>query len=246
MWKRGLRIPELLTQLESFHGKQECSWPTDPYLFLVWWHCGYPASDAACAKGWESLNEMVGTEPERLLSAPPAILASALRPGGMVPELRAMRLKEIAARVKDEFGRDLRSALVGPIAQVRKALRTFPSIGDPGVDRILLFGGLSPTAAVPSNCPHVLVRVQRGQESENYPAIYREAKKALEMEVPETFDARIRAYLLLKRHGQDVCNPAKPKCKACPIRSACTFAKGYGSDYRQLITRDLTVIGRSR
>jgi endonuclease III len=224
MYSARLPIPELLTQLESFYGKQECSWPTDPYLFLVWWHCGYPASDAACAKGWESLSEMIGVEPNRLLSAPPAILARALRPGGMVPELRAMRLKEIAARTKDEFGSDLRSALFGPIAQVRKALKKFPSIGDPGADRILLFGGIAPIAAVPSNCPQVLMRVKCGQESENYVVTYREARRAIDAEVPATFDARIRAYLLLKRHGQDVCKRAKPKCEECPIRFACAFA----------------------
>lgn len=89
MRKAGLRIPELLRQLESFYGQQEPCWPTDPYLFLVWWHCGYPASDAACAKGWESLNRKTGVEPQQLLGASPANLASALRPGGMVPEIRA-------------------------------------------------------------------------------------------------------------------------------------------------------------
>src|SRR6266436_5540970 len=126
MRKKDSRIPELLRKLESFYGMQEPSWPTDPYRFLVWWHCGYPASDAACAKGWQSLNQEIGIEPEQLLAASPANLANALRPGGMVPELRAMRLKEIAARVKDEYGSDLRAALVGPIAQVRKILKKFP------------------------------------------------------------------------------------------------------------------------
>jgi hypothetical protein len=42
-----------------------------------------------------------------------------------IPELRAMRLKEIAARVKDEFGRDLRAALVGPIAECARYSRNF-------------------------------------------------------------------------------------------------------------------------
>ncbi len=45
-----LRVPEILDALESFYGAQEPHWPTDPYEFLVWWHCGYPASDAACAR----------------------------------------------------------------------------------------------------------------------------------------------------------------------------------------------------
>lgn len=226
MRKPRLRIPQLLQQLESFHGVQEPSWPTDPYLFLVWWHCGYPASDAACARGWESLNREIGVDPHQLLAARPANLASALKPGGMVPELRALRLKEIAARVQDEFGGDLRAPLVGPIAQVRKVLKTFPNIGDPGADRILLFAGIAPVAAVPSNCPHVLVRVQRGQERESYTVTYREAQQQLEAEVPEKFDARTRAYLLLKRHGQEICKRTNPKCSQCPISSSCAYFSG--------------------
>jgi endonuclease-3 len=230
MRKKDSRIPDFLRKLESFYGQQEPCWPTDPYRFLVWWHCGYPASDAACAKGWQSLNQEIGIEPEQLLGASPAKLAHALRPGGMVPELRAMRLKEIAARVKDEFGSDLQRALVGPIAQVRKTLKKFPSIADPGADRILLFGGITPVAAVPSNCPYVVVRIQQGKEHENYGVTYREAQQAIEAEVPEKFDARTRAYLLLKRHGQEVCKRTKPKCSHCPINSSCAF---FGSSRRR-------------
>src|SRR5258708_30698910 len=166
MAKSGLSVPEILTALESRYGKQEPSWPVDPYLFLIWWHCGYPASDTTSARGWEALSRDVGVDPEQLLAATPARLTKALTPGGMVPELRAQRLKEIAARVKDEFSSDLRSALVGPLAEVRKDLKKFPNIADPGPDRILLFAGIAPLAAVASNCPHVLVRIQRGRGRE--------------------------------------------------------------------------------
>src|SRR4051794_18983615 len=112
-----ISITELLDQLESYYGRQEPCWPGDPYLFIVWWHCGYPASDAACAKGWKSLHAAVAVDPETLLAAAPATLAAALGPGGLVPELRARRLKEIAARVKNEFGGDLRAALLGPVGK---------------------------------------------------------------------------------------------------------------------------------
>lgn len=226
MGKLGIATPEILERLEAFHGSQEACWPTDPYLFLVWWHCGYPASDAACARGWESLNRNIGVEPRQLLTASTTQLASALAPGGMVPELRAMRLKEIAARVQNEFGGDLRRGLFGPVTQARKTLRKFPNIADPGADRILLFGGIAPVAAVPSNCPHVLVRIQRGQERENYGVTYREAQEAITAEVAENFDARTRAYLLLKRHGQELCKRTKPRCDQCPVNSCCAFFAG--------------------
>ena len=226
MPKTPQSVAALLDQLEAFYGPQQPDWPTDPYLFRIWWHCGYPASDASCQKGWESLNRQIGTGLAQLLSAPMPKLSAALKPGGMVPELRAMRVKEIAARVKDEFGGDLRAALSGPLAKVRKLLKAFPNIADPGADRILLFAGTAPLAAVPSNCPHVLVRLMHGQEHENYGRTYREAQQLIEENIPATLDARTRAYLLLKRHGQDVCKRTKPKCDKCIVSSACAYFAG--------------------
>jgi endonuclease-3 len=227
MPRKSLPLPDLLNKLEAFYGPQEPCWPTDPYLFLVWWHCGYPASDKACAKGWELLTKEIGTEPRQLLAAPMPRLAGALKPGGMVPELRAMRLKEIASRIQDQFGGELRGALTGPIAQIRKVLKSFPNIADPGADRILLFGGISPVAAVPSNCPHVLVRIQHGRERENYGVTYKEAQQAIEAELPEKFDPRTRAFLLLKQHGQEICKRTKPKCEQCPVKASCAYFAGH-------------------
>jgi endonuclease III len=218
-----ISILDLLDRLEEFYGPQDPSFPTEPYQFLVWWYCGYPASEAACSKGWASVTREVGIEPEKLLRAKPAKLSAALKAGGMVPELRAERLKEVAMRVQDEFGGDLRAGLVGPIAQARKKLKSFPSIADPGADRILLFGGISPIAAVPSNCVHVLDRIIHGSETRNYSAAYREAQRALASELPEKFDTRARAYLLLRKHGQETCKRTKPKCEICPVHSRCAY-----------------------
>jgi len=221
------QLAELLESLEAFHGVQQPNWPTDPYLFLVWWLCGYPASDAACAKGWASLEREVGVTPERLLAANPRKMAAALKAGGMVPELRAMRLKEIAERVVKEFGGDLVEGLKGlSIPKIRAALKKFPNIADPGADRILLFGGISPVAAVPSNCPHVLVRIRLGLERENYGVVYREAQGMIASEVPARLDARARAYLLLKVHGQRVCKRTNPKCGECPVAGECAYFGG--------------------
>ena len=216
-------IRHVLDKLEEFYGPQEPSFPTDPYEFLVWWYCGYPASDAACSKGWANLKREVGIEPQTLLRAKPSKLSAALKAGGMLPEVRAEHLKELAMRVQDEFGGDLRAALTGPISQARKKLKSFHSIADPGADRILLFGEISPIAAVPSNCVHTLDRILHTTESRNYSAAYRECQRVLASELPETFDSRTRTYLLLKKHGQDTCKRTKPRCEICPVRSQCAF-----------------------
>src|SRR5262249_12082994 len=114
-------------------------------------------------------------------------------------------------------------ALSGPISAVRKVLKKFSGIADPGANRILLFGGIAPIAAVPSNAKQVLMRIVRGKEYENYGINYKEGQRAIEASVLETLDARTRAYLLLKHHGQKICKRTKPKCKECPIQSNCAY-----------------------
>ena len=219
-----LTLSEILNRLEKFYGPQEPSFPVDPYEFLVWWYCGYPASDVACAKGWNSLIRDVGIDPDKLLKAKPAKLAAAIQPGGMFPELRAQHLQELAFRVENEFGGDLRATLAGPVPKARKLLKSFHGIADPGADRILLFAGISPIAAVPSNCAGVLLRILKKAAGESYSAIYREEQRIIASETPETFDARTRAYLLLKRHGQQLCKRTNPKCPECPLRPHCAYA----------------------
>lgn len=240
--KSNITVPKLLDLLEKHYGLQRAEWPDDPYLFIVWWHCGYPASDDRCAKGWTALTRDVGTDPERLLATPIPKLSAALKPGGMVPELRAMRMKQIATRVLNECGGDLRASLISgtspsfartrsnnwttdTLQNARKLLKKFPNIADPGADRILLFAGIAPIAAVPSNCPHVLVRILHGQERENYGVTYKEAQQEIAAGIASKIDARTRAYLLLKRHGQEICK-TKPKCDICPVAKGCAYFAG--------------------
>jgi endonuclease III len=223
MPSRPLTVPELLDRLEAHHGPQQPSWPVDPYESLIWWHCGYPASDAACSRGWDGLKRTFGVDPEMILAAPLPKLTDALKGSGMFPEVRAAYLKEIAQRVQSEFGGELRAALAAMRDKARKALKSFHSIADPGADRILLFARIAPIAAVPSNCTQVLVRIRNGTESDTYSESYRDSQKAIEAEVPRQFHARARAYLLLKEHGQTLCKRTNPKCGECPVREACAY-----------------------
>ena len=120
--------------------------------------------------------------------------------------------------------------LTGPLSTARRTLKQFPGIADPGADRILLFAGIAPIAAVPSNATQVLVRVLDGVEGKNYVANYRRAQQAIEDAVPKKIDARTRAYLLVKHHGQEICKRTKPKCEQCSVSANCAyFARRPGS-----------------
>lgn len=234
-------LAKVLEGLERFYGKQQPAGPDDPYEMILFINCGYPATDASCTKGYEALKREAGTKPEKILGAPKANLVEATRAGGIVPELRAERLKTIARLVMEEFGGDLEWSLRKILKDAtkdkekglrlaKKALREFPVIGEPSADKILLFAGLAPVAAVPSASAGTPQRILIGHEDKNYGAGYRAAREAMESGLPEEFGSRQRAYLLLKRHGQEICKRTKPKCEICPITAHCLY-------FRETISR---------
>ena len=217
------RLLKVLERLEKHYGTPKPPWPTDSCEMILYTNCGYPASEDACAKGFEAHKKKEGIKPEKILAAPDETLVSIMRLGGIMPELRAARLKKIAARVNGQFGGDLGSVLRKPLPEAKKALKTFPTIGDPGAEKILLFAGKALVAAVPSSCVHVSIRLGFGEEKKSYAASYRSAQEAILAEVPDDRGALLRAYLLLKRHGQDCCKRARPRCDECPVTSDCPY-----------------------
>jgi endonuclease III len=241
-WRNALsNVDEILDALEKMYGPQHGAGPTDPYEMILYLNCGYPASDAACSKGFDALKREVGLTPKEILAAPKSKLVKLLRLGGIVPELRADRLKEIARRVKAEFGGDLKAALKTSVRQekrqtdkgirgAKKILQQFPVIGEPSAEKILLFSKLAPVAAVPSANVEVPARLWSGKAGKNYAGDYRAAREILNSGLPQTFEARQRAYLLLKKHGQQTCKRSHPKCEICPLTGQCAYIQLQAAD----------------
>lgn len=228
------KLAEILDRLEKHYGVQEAVGPHEPYEMILFVNCGYPATDVSCSKGYGPLKAEVGTKPDQILKAPSAKIARLTKDAGMFPELRAERLKLIARITNENFGGDLKWALEKllkdektpaekRLKRVKSALKEYPVIGEPGADKILLFAGLAPVAAVPSAQTGVPQRILFGREDKNYGKGYRAAQEAMAAELPEKFEARQRAYLLLKKHGQEICKRTKPKCEICPISGICTY-----------------------
>jgi hypothetical protein len=69
----------------------------------------------------------------------------------MRPETRVKRWRDIAEIVQTRAAGDLAVALAAlPLAKARALLKAFPTIGDPGADRIMLFAGLAPRPSLES------------------------------------------------------------------------------------------------
>ena len=220
-----LDVAAILGRLEALYGPVGSPTPDEPYALVLFLNCGYPASDESCAKGFAALKAEVGLEPEAILAAEDAELGRLMRAGGIVPEVRAGRLKWIAAFVRDQLGGDLKGALQRDPARARRLLKTFPTLGDPAAERILLFCGLEPAAAAPAGGLQVLTRLGLCDEGKDFTATYRGARAAIEAGVPADFAARRRAYLLLKTHGHRLCRRSTPLCEECPLAGDCPWAR---------------------
>ena len=218
-----MTLTSILDRLERHYGRLRPPGPVDAYGMILYSNCGYPANDVSCPKGFDALRRLVGLEPDAILAAPEAQLTQVMRLGGIVPDVRAMRLKEIAGRVKEKFGGDLSAALRRPLPEARKALKQFPTIGDPGAEKILLFTKTAALAALPSGHVHVLHRLGFGSEKKNYAAGYRSAQEAIQLELPAEFAVLQRAYLLIQHHGREICKRTRPGCGACPVSAGCAY-----------------------
>ncbi|MFZ0638098.1 MAG: hypothetical protein WAN33_03565 [Candidatus Acidiferrales bacterium] len=220
----------IFNRLEKFYGRPKPPHPTDPYGMLLHRNCGYPQSDERCDKGFRALKKEIGLAPQKILDAPEAKLREVMRPSVMKPELAAFRLKEIVARVLDEFSGDMRAVLKRPLPEAKKALKTFPTVGDSTAEKILLFTKTAPIAAIPSNSVHAALRLFGGDPSwatTRWNAGYRFAREALREAFPENLNAQLRAYLLLKQHAQEICKLARPLCDQCPASSVCPYFQNY-------------------
>ena len=235
------KLTQILEVLEKMYGPQKLVGPKDPYEMIVFLNSGYPASDAKCAKGFGALKREVGVQPKKLLAASNARLAKLMGPSVIVPKVCAERLKGIACKVKNEFGGNLTAALQRQMQEAKdhperglkaakKVLQEFPVVGEPSAEKILLFSGLAPVAAVPSAFVDVPVRLFVGEPGTNYAVDYKAAREILDSGLPQTFEARQRAYLLLKKHGQEICKRSKPKCEVCPLTAQCTYLQSKAAD----------------
>jgi endonuclease III len=169
------------------------------------------------------LKKQVGLKPTEILSSSNEQLTSITKLGGIHAELRAARLKEIAQIVLNDFDGDLRPVLQLPQPKAIKALRKFPSIGQPGAEKILLFTKTYPILALESNGLRVLLRLGFAKERESYAASYAAAQAGVEDQLTGDCHFLMQAHLLLRQHGKELCRRSHPACDLCPLKSDCRY-----------------------
>jgi endonuclease III len=195
---------------------------------ILWENVAYLADDDRRQQAFQTLKKSIGTEPTQILSASVEALLEVTRHGIMAEQF-VNKLRSCARIVLEEFDGDLRPVLRMPLPKARKALQTFPGIGEPGAEKILLFSRISPILALDSNGLRVLLRLGFAEEKKSYSTTYRLVQKAAEQGRDGDWSWLIQAHLLLRRHGQELCRRSEPMCDQCPLAGDCEyFQRGDG------------------
>jgi len=218
------RFQKLIDRLRHHYGTPELPPASGPFELVMWENCCYLLSDERRAAVFEGLRAQVGMNAEAIWKADQKTLLPLARMGGMLPETRVFRWREIGRITLTQFEGDLDCILQGPYAQAKKALKLFPAIGDPGAEKILMFCGAAPGLPLESNGNRVLTRVGYGTNQKNYGAMYRSVQAAIQPELPKDAAALARAHLLLRQHGKTLCRNNRPRCEECPVAGLCAFA----------------------
>ncbi|HTS64944.1 MAG TPA: hypothetical protein VMH28_23130 [Candidatus Acidoferrales bacterium] len=218
-------LKKLIAALQKHYGTLDLPPARGAFELVIWENACYLLPDARRAEVFEGLRKQVGLTAESIFKAPKEILMPLAARGGMLPETRVFRWQEIARITLTEFGGDLEQVLEWPYARAKKALKKFPSIGDPGAEKILMFCGKTEGLPLESNGLRVLTRAGYGRvHLKNYGAMYRSVQEGIAPELPEGAAALSRAHLLLRLHGKTLCRDAQPQCFECPAETICGYA----------------------
>jgi endonuclease III len=200
----------------------------DPLALMFYEMVAYLTDDETRARAFAAMKKQVGLAPGAVRNARLMVLTAICRDGGPVqPEHRARRMAEVAAIAEDEFDGNLSQVLTWEYAKAVRALRRFPSVAEPGADRILMLCGSHAVLGMESNALRVLCRLGYGEETKNYTKTYRSARDAAMAELPRKAGTMAEASLLLREHGKETCKTSAPRCGECPVTAACAWYRAH-------------------
>lgn len=223
MAERSATLPRAIAELRRYYGRPEPPPTSDPFELVLLENVAYLATPERRRAAFLELRRGIGTRPEAILAAAPEALEAVTR-RGILGAAFAEKLRACAAIALEELEGGLDALVRGPVDRAKRALRRFPSIAEPGAEKILLFAGAAPLLAPESNGLRVLTRLGLIREESSYGRTYAAARAAARA-LPASVKSLQEAHLLLAVHGRTLCTRAAPRCEACPLASPCAYAR---------------------
>jgi endonuclease III len=220
--KTASTLRETVKVLRQYYGSPAQLPTANPFELILLENVAYLSSPARRREAFELLRRTIGTEPIDILAAESQALED-VTAKGILKRTFAAKLRQCALIAVDDFGGDLGSVIKGPLESAKRALRSFPGIGEPGAEKILLFTGQQALLAPDSNGLRVLVRLGLVREEKTYARTYAASREVAQ---PLSTDPGVmqEAHLLLQQHGQTLCKRSVPHCEACPLAPSCAYA----------------------
>jgi endonuclease III len=216
-----LTLRSAIDVLKQLYGQPKPFPVSDPFELILWENVAYLAPFNRRGQAFELLKQTIGTSPEAILDAKQDDLER-VASLGILKTTSAAKLRKCARVAIVEFGGDLMEVIHRPVEDAKAALQSFPGIGEPGSEKILLFSSQQPLLAPDSNGLRVLVRLGLIKEHKSYAQTYA-ASRSLVKGFSDDPAIVMSAHLLLKQHGQTLCKRGKPKCVECPLSSKCAW-----------------------
>ncbi len=226
-----LSFAKTIARLKQAYGEPTIPPAHGPFEHVMWENACYLLPDERRREVFEALRDRVGMNAAAIDAAPDAVLFPLAQRGGMRPETRVFRWREIARITLSQFDGNLDSILNGPYAAAKRALKQFPNIGDPGAEKILLFCGMADGLPLESNGLRVLTRLGWGREQKSYGAMYKSVQDDLAGELPKSAARLMEAHLLLREHGKTLCKDKAPVCSECPLARGCRYATERAAEF---------------
>lgn len=145
----------------------------------------------------------------------------AIRPGGL-SNVKAGRITEILRTLGDD---DLCWLDRAPLEDARGFLTSLPGVGRKTAACVLLFSFGRPDVPVDTHVFRVGARLELFRPG----ASFDEAHDELTRLAGGDPRAAYELHVALIRHGRRICTARAPRCRECPLRRMCPYARSVGS-----------------
>jgi endonuclease-3 len=172
-------------------------------------------SDTNRDRAWERLRATF-IDWEAVEAAPLADVERALKPGGL-QRIKAKRIRETLARVREEYGSyDLSHLAELDVEEARLQLSAIKGIGAKSANCILLFSLGRPAFPVDTHVYRVLHRIGV-HRTRDMAAANLELRDA----IPD--GTHFVLHMNVIRHGREVCHARRPACVGCAVSDLCGY-----------------------
>jgi endonuclease III len=207
--------------LERLHPMRDWSTGMTPFEILVSTILSQSTTAANERRGMDGLRNAFGrVTPEVLAVADERAIATAIWHAGLAQQ-KAPRIREVARRIRDDWGGEIDRVLALSLERARATLTTLPGVGPKTADVVLAMAANRPVFPVDTHIARIAGRWRIGSGRS-----YEKIRRSLEAWTPPP--KRKAWHLALIAHGREICKSRRPRCEVCPVSRDCDWYRAHG------------------